>query len=79
MSDKSINRKIEVLHGTHSSLSVSRPGPKVTSFIEEAPKLFDIGHSDSKNIMRKDTIRTSEAKEEDIAHYMAKVEGSMLS
>lgn len=75
MSDKSIKRKIEVLHGTHSSLRVTRPGPKVTSFIEEAPKLFDIGHSDLKDIIRKDTLRTSEAKEEDIAYYMAKVEG----
>ena len=54
---------------------MTRPGPKVTSFIEEAPKLFDNGHSDLKDIIRKDTLRTSEAKEEDIAYYMAKVEG----
>ena len=40
--DNQIKKKIETLHKVYSSLRESRLGPKVTSFLKDAPKLFDI-------------------------------------
>ena len=73
--DNQIKKKIETLHKVYSSLRESRLGPKVTSFLKDAPKLFDIAHPDLKTIISKDLTRTAQAKEEDISFYMAKIEG----
>ena len=75
ISDRCIQKKIKDLHNVHSSLRESRPGPKATLFLDNAPKLFDIAHPDLITIIEKDRNRTPKAKEEDIDFYKAKLDG----
>ena len=74
-SDRSIKKKIETIFKEYSGLRESYIGPKVKSFLENAPKLFDIGHPNLRDIIKKDPNRTEQNKEDDIAFYDAKVDG----
>ena len=75
ISDVNIKKKLENLYKTHSGIRENRPGPKVTAFMNEKDKLFDIGHVDLTKIVSTDINRSDQAKEEDLAFYAAKKEG----